>query len=137
MVQNWVILTPLIYIILLIIGIILNNKFNWHLEDTVFSIILLIICFFCVIWFVLAIFCFYSNIKTEAIEFATRQIEYQTITNILKTSNDIINTDIYIKALEYNSIIIKTQTAINNPTYSIMSHFLKCDWASLPLIILN
>ena len=137
MIQNWVILAPLIYIILLIIGIILNNKFHWRLEDTTFSIIAFVICFFCVIWFVLAIVCFYSNIRTEAIEFATRQVEYQTITSILKTSNDIINTDIYIKALEYNSTVIKTQTAINSPTYSIMSHFLKCDWASLPLIIFN
>lgn len=137
MIQNWVILTPFIYIILFIIGIILNNKFDWGLKDTIFGIIVSIIFFLCIIWFIIATIDFYSSIKTEAIEFATRQIEYQTITNILKTSNDIVKTDIYIKALEYNSIIIQTQTAINNPNYSIMSHFLKCDWASLPLIILN
>lgn len=137
MIQNWVILIPFIYIILFIIGIILNNKFGWFLEDTIFGIIVLIIFILCIIWFIIATIDFYSSIKTEAIQFATRQIEYQTITSILKTSNDIINTDIYIKALEYNSTVIQTQAAINSPTYSIMSHFLKCDWASLPLIILN
>lgn len=137
MIQNWVILVPLIYIVLFTIGAILNSKCDWCLEDSWFGLLTSIICALCVIWFLLALFSLIDTINGESVMFAQRQAEYKTIVNILETSTDIVNSDIYIKAFNYNSLITETQTAIHNPAYSIMSHFLKCDWDSLPLIVLN
>jgi len=137
MIQNWVILVPLVYIVLFIIGAILNSKCDWYLEDSWFGLFASIVCALCVIWFLLALFALIDTINGESVMFAQRQAEYKTVVNILETSTDVVNSDIYVKAFEYNSLITKTQTAIHNPAYSIMSHFLKCDWDSLPLIVLN
>lgn len=137
MMQNWVILVPLIYIVLFIIGAILNSKCNWYLEDSWFGFLTSIICILCVIWFFIAIFALIDTINGESVMFAQRQAEYKTIVNILETSTDVVNSDIYVKAFNYNSLITETQTAIHNPAYSIMTHFLECDWDSLPLIVLN
>lgn len=137
MMQNWVILVPLIYIVLFTIGAILNSKCDWCLEDSWFGLLTSIICALCVIWFLLALFSLIDTINGESVMFAQRQAEYKTIVNILETSTDVVNSDIYVKAFEYNSLITETQTAIHNPAYSIMTHFLKCDWDSLPLIVLN
>lgn len=137
MIQNWVILVPLIYIVLFTIGAILNSKCDWELEDSWIGFILIILLVVCIIWFFIAIFMLIDTINGESVMFAQRQAEYKTVVNILETSTDVVNSDIYVKAFEYNSLITETQTAIHNPAYSIMSHFLKCDWDSLPLIILN
>lgn len=137
MMQNWVILVPLVYIVLFIIGAILNSKCGWDLEDSWFGLFTSIACALCILWFIIAICAFVDTINSESVMFAQRQAEYKTIVNILETSTDIVNSDIYIKAFNYNSLITETQTAIHNPAYSIMSHFLKCDWDSLPLIVLN
>lgn len=137
MMQNWVILVPLIYIVLFTIGAILNAKCDWYLEDSWFGVLTSIICALCVIWFLLAFFSLIDTINGESVMFAQRQAEYKTIVNILETSTDVVNSDIYVKAFNYNSLITETQTAIHNPAYSIMTHFLKCDWDSLPLIVLN
>ena len=137
MIQNWVILVPLIYIVLFTIGAILNSKCRWDLEDSWFGLLTSIICALCVIWFLLALFSLIDTINGESVMFAQRQAEYKTIVNILETSTDVVNSNIYVKAFEYNSLITETQTAIHNPAYSIMTHFLKCDWDSLPLIVLS
>lgn len=137
MIQNWVILVPLVYIVLFTIGAILNLRYVWKLEDSWFGLFASIVCALCVLWFIIAIFSFIDAINGELVMFAQRQVEYKTIINILETSTDVVNSDIYIKAFNYNSLITETQTAIHNPAYSIMSHFLKCDWDSLPLIVLN
>lgn len=137
MIQNWIILVPLVYIVLFIIGAILNSRYDWELEDRGIGFILIILCAVCVIWFFLALFVLINTINGESVMFAQRQAEYKTVVNILETSTDVVNSDIYVKAFEYNSLITETQTAIHNPAYSIMSHFLKCDWDSLPLIVLN
>ena len=135
--QNWVILVPLTYIVLFIIGAILNSRYDWELEDSWIGFILIILFAACVIWFLIVLFMLIGSINGESVMFAQRQAEYKIIINILETSTDVVNSDIYVKAFEYNSLITKTQTAIHNPAYSIMSHFLKCDWDSLPLIVLN
>lgn len=138
MIQNWVILVPLTYIVLFAIGAILNSKYHYFgFEYELIELILTIICFICVVWFLIALFMLIDAVNGESVMFAQRQAEYKTITNILETSTDVVNSDIYVKAFEYNSLITETQTAIHNPAYSIMTHFLKCDWDSLPLIILN
>ena len=137
MVQNWVFIVPLVYIVLFVVGVILNSRYDWELEDRCIGFILIIICALCVIWFLLALFSLIDTINGESVMFAQRQAEYKTIVNILGTSTDVVNSDIYVKAFEYNSSITEMQTAIHNPAYSIMTHFLKCDWDSLPFIILN
>ena len=137
MVQNWVFIAPLVYIVLFIIGAILNSRYDWELEDRSIGFILIILCAICVIWLILVLFALIDIINGESVMFAQRQAEYKTIVNILETSTDVVNSDIYIKAFEYNSSITEMQTAIHNPAYSIMTHFLKCDWDSLPFIILN
>ncbi len=137
MIQNWVILVPLTYIVLFIIGAILNSRYDWELEDSWIGFVLIILFAACVIWFLIVLFMLIGSINGESVMFAQRQAEYKIIINILETSTDVVNSDIYVKAFEYNSLITETQTAIHNPAYSIMSHFLKCDWDSLPLIVLN
>lgn len=137
MIQNWVILIPLIYIVLFTIGAILNSKYNWYLEDSWFGLLASIMFALCIIWFLLVLFALIDTINGESVMFAQRQAEYKTIINILETSTDVVNSDIYVKAFNYNSLITKTQTAIHDSAYSIMAHFLKCDWDSLPLIVLN
>ena len=137
MIQNWVFIVPLVYIVLFIIGAILNSRYDWELEDEWIGFVLIILFAICVIWFLLVLFALIDTINGESVMFAQRQAEYKTIVNILETSTDVVNSDIYVKAFEYNSLITETQTAIHNPAYSIMTHFLECDWDSLPLIVLN
>ena len=138
MIQNWVIIIPLVYIVLFAIGAILNSKYHYFgLEHEGLELILTIICLICVVWFLLAIFLMIDTINSEPVMFAQRQAEYKTVINILETSTDVVNSDIYVKAFEYNSLITEMKTAIHDPAYSIMSHFFKCDWDSLPFIVLN
>lgn len=137
MIQNWIFIVPLVYIVLFVVGVILNSRYDWELEDEWIGFILIILCAICVVWFLLVLFALIDTINGEPVMFAQRQAEYKTIVNILETSTDVVNSDIYVKAFEYNSSITEMQTAIHNPAYSIMTHFLKCDWDSLPLIILN
>ena len=84
MMQNWVILVPLIYIVLFIIGAILNLKCNWYLGDSWFGLLTSIVCILCVIWFFIAIFELIDTINGESVMFAQRQAEYKTIVNIFK-----------------------------------------------------
>lgn len=137
MIANWILILPLIYIVLFIIGAILNEVFDWGLEWGGFSFIAAIIMGLCVICFLITIACCVDTIVNENAIYAEKLIEYDTLTNIIKTSTDVMKDGIYEKILEYNTNIISTQQKINNPAYSIMTHFLKCDWNSLPIITLN
>lgn len=137
MIANWIFILPLIYIVLFIIGAILNRVFDWGLEWSDFSFITAIIMVLCVICFLITTGCCIDTIVNENAIYAERLTEYNTLTNIIKTSTDVVKDGIYGKILEYNTNIISTQQKINNPAYSIMSHFLKCDWGSLSTITLN
>ena len=138
MIQNIALILPAVYIVLYLIGVFISHQFHLHLEDTYAGLILIIIFIACLIMFIIVFFFgFIGQINEEEITYAQRQAEYKTIVNILETSNDVVNSDIYLKAFEYNSIITQTQKAIHDPAYSIMAHFLKCDWDSLPLIELK
>ena len=137
MIANWIFILPLVYIVLFIIGAILNRVFDWGLEWGDFSFIAAIIMALCVICFLITTGCCIDTIVNEDAIYAKRLTEYNTLTNIIKTSTDVVKDGIYEKILEYNTNIISTQQKINSPAYSIMSHFLKCDWNSLSTITLN
>ena len=138
MVQNIALILPAVYIVLYLIGAFINHQYDLFLEDTSIGTFLSIIFAVCVLIFIIVLFIgFIGQINDEEVTYAQRQAEYKTIVNILETSNDVVNSDIYLKALEYNSLITQTQKAIHDPAYSIMAHFLKCDWDSLPLIELK
>ena len=137
MIANWLFILPLVYIVLFIIGAILNRVFDWGLEWGDFSFIATIIMTLCVICFLITTCCCIDTIVNEDAIYAKRLTEYNTLTNIIKTSTDVVKDGIYEKILEYNTNIISTQQKINNPAYSIMSQFLKCDWNSLSTITLN
>ena len=138
MIQNIALILPVVYIVLYLIGVFINYQYDLCLEDTSIGMLLSIIFAACLLIFIIVLFVgFIGQINDEEITYAQRQTEYKTIVNILETSNDVVNSDIYLKAFEYNSIIAQTQKAIHDPAYSIMAHFLKCDWDSLPLIELK
>jgi len=138
MIQNIALILPAVYIVLYLIGVFINYQYDLCLKDTSIGMFLSIIFAACLLIFIIILFVgFIGQINDEEITYAQRQTEYKTIVNILETSNDVVNSDIYLKAFEYNSLITQTQKAIHDPAYSIMAHFLKCDWDSLPLIEFN
>ena len=138
MVQNIALILPAVYIVLYLIGFFINYQYDLFLEDTSIGTLFSIFFVVCLLIFIIVLFVgFIGQINDEEITYAQRQAEYKTIMNIIETSNDVVNSDIYLKALEYNSMITQTQKAIHDPAYSIMAHFLKCDWDSLPLIELD
>ena len=71
---------------------------------------------------------------SEPTLYAERVSEYNTITSILNNSTDVVNSDVYLKAIEYNSNIESTKAMLENPSYSIFASHCDCDWANLPLI---
>ena len=73
MIQNWVILIPLIYIVLFTIGAILNSKYNWYLEDSWFGLLASIMFALCIIWFLFVLFALIDTINGESVMFAQRQ----------------------------------------------------------------
>jgi len=138
MVQNIALIFPAVYIVLYLIGVFINHQYDLFLEDTAIGTLFSIFFVVCLLIFIIVLFVgFIGQINDEEIMYAQRQTEYKTIMNIIETSNDVVNSDIYLKAIEYNSTIIRTQKEIHDPAYSIMAYFLKCDWDSLPLIELD
>lgn len=62
------------------------------------------------------------------------QVEYTSIVNALDRTDDIVNTDLYMRAIEYNKKVAEYSVAQNHWNYKY-NFDPDVDWSTLPLII--
>ena len=134
MVSNVSLVVPIVVFVIGIILLVLNHIFDWWWSDDWQNVLIIIAMCLCFVWGLLA-YCISGNVwVTESSIYAERISEYKTITSILNNSTDVVNSDVYLKAIEYNSNIEGTKAMLESPSYSIFASHCDCDWASLPLI---
>ena len=78
----------------------------------------------------------YQNTKVEHIYFENYETEYNTLVNIADTTEDLVNTGIYLRINEYNKEISRLQAQYNDKNFS-MNFSGDCDWNEMPLINLG
>lgn len=78
----------------------------------------------------------YSQRINEPVYYASMIAEGESLTSALNNSQDIVNTDLYLAAVEYNTRLAKIKNAYNNSKYS-MSFSGDVDWSTVPLVILD
>lgn len=75
----------------------------------------------------------YENHICEPIVYEQYKIEYATITNIIDKSEDVVNSDVYLRANDYNKEITKLKEASTNPNYKL-NFTGDYDWSALPTV---
>lgn len=75
----------------------------------------------------------YENHICEPIVYEQYKVEYATITNILDKSEDVVNSDVYLRANDYNKEITKLKEASINPNYKF-NFTGDYDWSALPTV---
>lgn len=134
MVSNVSLIVPIVLLVIGVILLVLNHIFDWWWNADWPIILIIIMMALSFVWGLLA-YCISGNVwVTESSIYAERISEYKTITSILNNSTDVVNSDVYLKAIEYNSNIEGTKAMLESPSYSIFASHCDCDWASLPLI---
>ena len=134
MVSNVSLVVPIVIFVIGIILLILNHIFDWWWSDDWPNILIIIVMSLSFVWGLLAYGISGDVWLTESSTYAERVSEYKTITSILNNSTDVVNSDVYLEAIEYNRTIESTKVMLENPSYSIFASHCDCDWASLPLI---
>ena len=134
MVSNVSLIVPIVVFVIGIILLVLNHIFDWWWGDDWQAILIIIVMALCFVWGLIAYGVSFDIWVSEPTLYAERVSEYNTITSILNNSTDVVNSDVYLKAIEYNSNIEGTKAMLENPSYYIFASHCNCDWASLPLI---
>lgn len=134
MVSNVSLVVPIVVFVIGIILLVLNHIFDWWWDEDWPTILIIVVMALCFVWGLLAYGISGDVWVTESSIYAERISEYNTITNILNNTTDVVNSDVYLKAIEYNSNIEGTKAMLENPSYSIFASHCDCDWANLPLI---
>ncbi len=78
----------------------------------------------------------YENHQMEAYTYAMYETEYNNLNNIIETSTDLVNTDIYFRINEYNKEVTAFQSQYNTPAFAF-NFTGKCNWNDLQLITLK
>lgn len=91
-------------------------------------------CIIGVIYF-LWLCCGFESQIYQGAEYASKQQEYNTITQALTTSTDVVNTDLYTRAIDYNTDLAEWK-------YQDAHHWFGTwgdtyDWSALPYIELT
>lgn len=133
-VSNFCLVFPIVIVFLCILLLVLNHFCDWWWVDDWQSILIIIVMICCLIWGGISIGMCANALFLEPSLYAEQVSEYNTITAILNNSTDVVNSEIYLKAIEYNDDVQWTKAILNNPKFSIFASGCKCDWASLPLI---
>lgn len=134
MVSNVSLVVPIVVFVIGIILLVLNYIFDWWWSGDWQIVLIIIVMALCFVWSLIAYGVSFDVWISEPTLYAERVSEYKTITSILNNSTDVVNSDVYLKAIEYNSNIEGTKAMLENPSYSIFASNCDCNWASLPLI---
>lgn len=78
----------------------------------------------------------YENHQMEACTYAIYENEYNNLNNIIETSTDLVNTDIYSRINEYNKEVTAFQSQYNTPAFAF-NFTSECNWNDLQLITLK
>lgn len=134
MVSNVSLVVPIVVFVIGIILLVLNHFFDWWWDADWQEILIIIAMSLSFVWGLIAYGVSFDVWVSEPTLYAERVSEYKTITSILNNTTDVVNSDVYLKAIEYNSNIEGTKAMLENPSYSIFASHRDCDWANLPLI---
>lgn len=77
-----------------------------------------------------------QNRIAEPALYASTQSTYVTVTQALDVSDDVIKSDLYLSAVDYNKTVAKYQSYYNQPGFAI-NFSGKYDWNALPVIDLT
>ena len=78
----------------------------------------------------------YENHQLESYTYAMYKTEYNTLNRIIKTSTDLVNTDIYSRINEYNKEVTAFHSQYNTPAFAF-NFTGECNWNDLQLITLK
>lgn len=141
---NITFILPIIFIVFGIIllgtGIIVYFKSNADCDKE--TVAVLMVAFGIVITIISTIWLF-TNLYNAKIQRDQEQLYFQsnvefqeTLQKAINNSKDIVNTDLYLKAANFNADLAKLQAAQNDPRYS-WSFSGDVDWSTIPFINLD
>ena len=99
----------------------------------IYKFIVGLICCICCIIMLFALSQIYRNYQTEETTYQQYITEYNTLTEILNTTTDVVNSEVYLRINEYNKEItaFKAQYNIPNWSYNFTGNF---NWNELNII---
>lgn len=122
---------PILYIALILLGV----DFEW--EHCVLHGILITLFIFFLLWLIIMLACVHDFRINEFGAYNEMIAKHDTLEAILNNSTDIINTDLYKAAIEYNQKVARIAAQLDNPHYSIYYKTATCPWADLPIITIG
>ena len=107
---------------------------DWHSEGVIlirilFTVVLIFTCVFPS----MALHQIYKNHSMEATTYQQYLTEYDTLNDILNSTTDVVNSDVYLRVNEYNKEISKFKSQFNNPKWSY-NFTGKLNWNELNMI---
>lgn len=76
---------------------------------------------------------FFQQQAREPVYFEKSYQQQQSLQAAINSTEDIVNTDLYLRAVDFNADLARLQAAQSNPNYSI-SFSGKVDWTTIPFI---
>ena len=137
-----IIITAIIIFAPIIIGIcmyFINKKNDFFGRHDIFTLVLvsvLAVCF--LIGFLIGIFYVVNMINSPAYEhviYNSMKIEGRTIQEALNASTDVVNSELYLKAINFNSKLSIYEDYAMNPKFAPMRWGM--DWQDIPKIIFD
>lgn len=74
--------------------------------------------------------------RDEVITYQETLYEQSTLQEAINSTDDIINTELYTKAIDFNKHLAKVQTAQNDSKYA-RSFSGKVDWSTVPFVVIE
>lgn len=119
----------------------------WFLEDRyclsdfgegVCLVIFLVLCLVFLVALIFGCFFIYNyhvSPQIELLEYNAMLIQGRTIQEALNNSTDVVNSELYLRAVEFNGLLSKYEDFVNNPFYKPMRWSM--DWQNIPRITFN
>lgn len=101
-----------------------------HMILTIFMISLAIIFLICSIVTVIDVVNFRMQ---EGVQYATYLADYKSLYTAMDVTTDVVNTDLYLRIIDYNSEVTRMASLYNSRLFAISfsGHY---DWSTLPII---
>lgn len=92
---------------------------NWHDESIVIiKVIIVIACIITCIFPAVSLHQVYKNHVVEETTYNQYLTEYNTLNDILTSTTDVVNSEVYLRVNEYNKEVSEFKSQFNNPKWS-------------------
>ena len=92
---------------------------DWHNEETIFiKAAIIILSLITCVFLAVSLHQIYRNHVIEETTYNEYLTEYDTLNSILKSTTDVVNSEVYLRVNEYNKEVSEFKSQFNNPKWS-------------------